>query len=275
MKKIIKNLIIFSLSLFAIQAIFSQDTLKKDNVELIIPEDKIIQGSWGEEADEIKSFNEIKILDELSEENTKKWLEQSRDNFNTAIKEFQEAVKEINKKRQKMYDEVDALDIYEWRKNARKEGIERQLFRDIIKARKKSIVNLVKGMRAIDRIENPEAMQTPIYKDLKASLYREYIKHQFRMKNYYQASAMIEKYFELGKKEDSVYGEYEKEAMPHKLLAICYESVEKMAKKYKKKALYKEYKELKNKHIIRYAELAYGKDSNQYTRVIKKLGMKF
>ncbi|MCB1192340.1 MAG: hypothetical protein H7A23_24710 [Leptospiraceae bacterium] len=262
------------LLIFSVQVIFSQENLKKDNVELILPEDKIIQGTWGQEADEIKLFSEIKILDELSEENTKKWLEKSRDNFNTAITEFKDTAQKINKKKEKMFAEVDALDIYQWRKDARKENIERKLNTELIKARKKSIVNLIKGMQSIDKIENPEVLQTPIYTDLKASLYREYIKHQFNLKNYYQASEMIEEYFKVGRKEGDIYGEFEKEAMPHKLLAICYESVEKVAKKYNKKALYMEYNELKNKHIIRYAELAYGKDSNQYNRVIKKLGMK-
>jgi len=126
-------------------------------------------------------------------------------------------------------------------------------------------MELVKGMAALDKIENPAAVTSQVYIDLKASIYREYIKHQLRMKNYNQAMDMIEQYVSLG---DS----YKKESEPHKLLAVCYEFNERQASKYKKESIARKFKRKKNQELLLYSEIAYGKDSTQYKRIQKRIG---
>ena len=124
-------------------------------------------------------------------------------------------------------------------------------------------MELVKGMVTLDKIENPSAVTSQVYIDLKASIYREYIKHQLRMKNYNQAMDMIEQYISLG-------DTYKKESEPHKLLAVCYEFNERQASKYKKDSIAKKFKRKKNQELLLYSELAYGKDSAQYKKIQKR-----
>ena len=61
------------------------DTNKEDKVELIISDPKKAEGSWGKEADEVEAFQDVKIFDDLSEENTKVRLEEARDYFNSSL----------------------------------------------------------------------------------------------------------------------------------------------------------------------------------------------
>ncbi|MCB1176316.1 MAG: hypothetical protein KDK36_01945 [Leptospiraceae bacterium] len=248
---------LFNLFLFA-------DAKKEDKVELIIPDSKKAEGSWGKEADEVEAIQDIKIIDDLSEESTIARMEEARTHFNTSLEIYKAAEKTIKDKKEVAGKESRPSDKYEWQKRARQMQLEREYNRISLEGRKNAVLELIKGMNAIDKIENPSTTASQIYIDLKASLYREYIKHQFRMKNYNQAMDLVLMYVKLGE-------QYEKESEPHKLLAICYEFNERQAAKYKRESLREEFRAKKNKHLLKYAELAYGKDSNQYKRIEKKV----
>lgn len=240
------------------------DPKTDEKVELIIPDSKKPEGSWGKEADEVEAFQDIKIIDDLSEESTVAKMEEARTHFNTSLAIFKAAEKQIKDKRELASKESRPGDKYEWQKRARQLELEREYRRISLEGRKNSVMELIKGMNSIDKIENPTMIESPVYRDLKASLYREYIKHQFRMKNYNQAMDIILMYLKLGES-------YEKEAEPHKLLAICYEFNERQAARYKREGLREEFKSSKNKHLLRYAELAYGLESKQYETIKKKV----
>ncbi|MBK8394358.1 MAG: hypothetical protein IPL26_03815 [Leptospiraceae bacterium] len=238
---------------------------KEDKVELIISDPKKAEGSWGKEADEVEAFQDVKIFDDLSEENTKVRLEEARDFFNSSLAIYKATEKSIKEKKELLAKEkeTNTQDKFEWQKKARENTMEKEFRRMSLEGRKKSVIELVKAMNALDKIENPDAITSPVFIDLKASIYREYIKHQFRLKNYNQSSEVLEMYISLG-------DQYEKEAEPHKLLAMCYESQEKQASKYKKESVSNEYRNLKNCHLLRFADLAYGLESNQFKRIEKK-----
>jgi len=254
------GIVFFSLS-FSLVAV---EPKPDEKVELIIPDTKKPEGSWGKEADEVEAIQDIKIIDDLSEESTVARLEEARTHFNTSLAIFKSAEKQIKEKRELASKESRPADKYEWQKKARQLELEKEYKRISLEGRKNSVMELIKGMNALDKIENPSMLESQVYKDLKASLYREYIKHQFRMKNYNQAMDMILMYLKIGEN-------YEKEAEPHKLLAICYEFNERQAARYKREALREEFKSLKNKHLLRYAELAYGPESKQYEAIKKKV----
>ena len=239
------------------------DTNKEDKVELIISDPKKAEGSWGKEADEVEAFQDVKIFDDLSEENTKVRLEEARDYFNSSLAIYKATEKSIKEKKELLAKEkeTNTQDKFEWQKKARENTMDKEFKRMSLEGRKKSVIELVKAMNALDKIENPDAITSPVFIDLKASIYREYIKHQFRLKNYNQSSEVLEMYIALG-------DQYEKE--PHKLLAMCYESQEKQASKYKKESVSTEYRTLKNCHLLRFADLAYGMESNQFKRIEKK-----
>ncbi|MDX1959588.1 MAG: hypothetical protein SFU98_13515 [Leptospiraceae bacterium] len=256
----------FIIAFFLFTFVFLAAEKAEDKVELIISDPtKKIEGSWGKEADEVEAFQDIKIIDELSEESTVARMEEARNHFNASLATYKAAEKQIKDKKDLASKQTKPQDKYDWQKRAREVEQEKEYKKISFEGRKNAVVELVKGMNAIDRIENPNTIASQIYIDLKASLYREYIKHQFRMKNYNQAMEIIEMYIALGDK-------FAGEAEPNKLLAICYESNERQASKYKKDASARDFRRKKNQHMLKYAELAYGKESNQYKRILKKIG---
>ena len=184
---------------------------------------------------------------------------------NSSLAIYKATEKSIKEKKELLAKEkeTNTQDKFEWQKKARENTMDKEFKRMSLEGRKKSVIELVKAMNALDKIENPDAITSPVFIDLKASIYREYIKHQFRLKNYNQSSEVLEMYIALG-------DQYEKEAEPHKLLAMCYESQEKQASKYKKESVSTEYRTLKNCHLLRFADLAYGMESNQFKRIEKK-----
>ncbi len=250
---------------FLLTIILFSETKQDDKIELILQDPKKAEGSWGKESDEVEAFQDIKIIDELSEENTKMRLEEARNFFNSSLTEFKQTEKLIKEKKEEDQKEKEAKtkDKFEWQKKARESNQEKEYRRLSLDGRKKSVVELVKAMHALDKIENPATITSPVFIDLKASIYREYTKHQIRLKNYNQAAEVLAMYIGLGE-------QYSKEAEPHKLLAICYESEERLAIKYRKEAMLNDNKFNKNCHMLRFADLSYGKDSNQFKRVEKK-----
>ena len=73
---------------------------KEDKVELIISDPKKAEGSWGKEADEVEAFQDVKIFDDLSEENTKVRLEEARDFFNSSLAIYKATEKSIKEKKE-------------------------------------------------------------------------------------------------------------------------------------------------------------------------------
>ncbi len=241
--------------------IFANQNKKKS--ELLFPDDKPAGGYWGKEAETLETSKDLKIIEEISEEASTKKIEDARKFFNQSIAIFKASETQIQNKKMEFEKEVNLEDKFAWQKKAREINRERELRRISIEARQNAIVPLVKGMNTLEKIENPVVKSSPIFVDLKASLYREYIKHQFALKNYSLAIDMIERYLDLAEK-------YEGEAEPHKILAACLEKQEIQAAKYKKDSLTFALRSKKNHHLMRYAELAYGKNSSQYIKLAEK-----
>ncbi|MEM7180570.1 MAG: hypothetical protein AAF518_06645 [Spirochaetota bacterium] len=243
----------------------SEDEL--NSVKVIISGSKEAEGGpWGKEDDQKKSFKDVKIFDDINEEHAKNQMKQAAKQFNESFKIFSKAKEDKEKKEQEFSKRVYYFRKTEgnWREKEAKRKEKAILDSIIIKGRRQAITKLIKAMIAIDRIKNRNVISNNVYIDLKASVYREYIKHQFNLKNYNQSADILEKYIGLSET-------YEQEAQPHKMLAICYEYNQKYAAKYKENNIYQHYKNLKYEHLLRYTELMYGKDSSQYNRVLKKV----
>lgn len=249
-------------------ALYSQNPEDELNsVKLIISGSKDAEGgTWGKETDEAKLYKNVKIFDEISEDHSKELLKASAKYFNDSFSGFQKYQQKAKEKQ----EEFDKNPKYfksgegDWREKEEKVNQEKQINTIVSKGRKEAVDNLIKAMNTLDKIQNPSVRKNNVYIDLKASIYREYIKHQFNLKNYNQASDIIEKYMKLSEV-------HEREAQPHKMLAICYEYNQKYAAKYKEKGVYEHFKNLKYEHLLRYTELAYGRESSQYDRVLKKI----
>ena len=259
MKLIIINIILIFFITTDIQA-----TKNHGNVELLIPESKKPEGLWGKEAGEFDAFKDIKVLEELSEESSQLKLEEARKFFNQSVSGFKLTEALISRKKKVFETEVNLEDRYKWQKKAREANREKELQKITIDGRQDAIVFLIRAMSYVDKIENPVLKESDIYLDLKSSIYREYIKHQFAMKNFSLSIDMLERYLALGKK-------FESESEPHKLLAVCLEKQEVQAARYKKDSLVYAIRSKKNEHLLRYAELVYGKESKQFEKVSEKI----
>ncbi len=256
------KLIVLLLSILFLSVSASANQNKKKS-ELLFPEEKSASGYWGKDAETIETSKDLKILEEISEEASTKKIEEARKYFNQSVSLFKNSEVQIQNKKKEFEKEVNLEDKFSWQKKAREVQRERELRKISIDARTSAITPLIKGMNSLEKIENPIVKTSPLYIDLKASLYREYIKHQYFLKNFSLTVDMIERYFDLSEKYDS-------EAEPHKILAVCLEKQEHQASKYKKDSLSVALRAKKNMHLLRFAELAYGKESNQYKKMEEK-----
>jgi hypothetical protein len=254
-------------------SLFSKDESKEKpplnkpeaKLEQILPTTPEKGSNWGTDPD---AFKEIEILDLVDENNSQRRWKEASSAYSAALQSFDEAMKAIQKKREEASLEVYYEDKYDWQKKARADNREREYAKQTAEARNFAVNQLIKGMNLLDKIENPKVKESESYIDLKAGIYREYIKHQDANKNYMQSVDFLERYIAMDDR-------FEKEAEPHRLLALAYEKLESFANKTKKKNYEEEWKELKKKHLIRFAELHYGRDSKEYYAIMERVARDF
>jgi len=253
-KKLLVSLFLLG-SNFAISA-------ESTKVEQILPTTPEKGSLWG---DGPERFKEIEILDLIDESTSQKRWKEANKEYSIAIESFDQTMKKIEKKREDAKKVVYYEDRYEWQKKSRSDALEKNFQRQILDARNQANLRLIKGMSLLDKIENPKVKASDPYLDLKAGLFREYIKHQDAYKNYMQSADFLERYVSLSAK-------HEKEAEPHRLLALAYEKLEGAAWKGKNSSMAEEWKEAKKRHLLRFAELHYGRESKEYSAIEEKVG---
>ncbi|PJZ45310.1 FcpA-related putative periplasmic flagellar protein [Leptospira brenneri] len=234
-------------------------------VESILPTAPESGSPWGDDASKLESISILNLIDEKNSQ--KRWQDANKE-YSTAIDQFELGRKTIEKNREESKKEVFYEDRYEWQKQIRRENKEKEFQKQIFDLRSQTVAKLIKGMNLLDKIENPKVKESAPYLDLKSGIYREYIKHQEAFKNYLQVIDFTERYMELSSKNEA-------EAEPHRLLALSYEKMEQTALKSKNQELYYEFKELKKKHLLRFAEIHYGRESKEYAGIEEKVGKDF
>ncbi|MCX7997708.1 MAG: hypothetical protein N3A69_01990, partial [Leptospiraceae bacterium] len=133
--------IILILFIFLINInLFAVEPKSDEKVELIIPDTKKPEGSWGKEADEVEAFQDIKIIDELSEESTIAKLEEARNHFNTSLAIFKAAEKQIKEKKELAAKESRPAEKYEWQRKARELELEKEHKRISLEGRKNAVM---------------------------------------------------------------------------------------------------------------------------------------
>ncbi|TGL25739.1 hypothetical protein EHQ42_01150 [Leptospira levettii] len=234
-------------------------------VESILPTRPESGSPWG---DSTQAIGTIPVLDFVDEKNSQKRWSDANKEYSLALDGFETGKKGIDKRREDFKKEVFYEDRYEWQKVTRKENKEKEFQKQLYELRTQTTLRLVKAMNLLDKIENPKVKESASYIDLKSGIYREYIKHQESFKNYLQVIDFTTRYIEISSKN-------EMEAEPHRLLAFSYEKMEQTAFRSKNQELYYEFKELKKKHLLRFAELHYGRESKEYAAIEEKVGKDF
>jgi len=110
----------------------------EDKVELLISDPKKKpEGSWGKEADEVEAFQDIKIIDDLSEENTIARIEEAKNHFNASLAIYKASEKLIKDKKEAASRESKPQDKYDWQKKSREMDQDKEYKRISLEGRKK------------------------------------------------------------------------------------------------------------------------------------------
>ncbi|TGM51517.1 FcpA-related putative periplasmic flagellar protein [Leptospira vanthielii] len=243
----------------------NQVSAKENRVESILPTTPESGSPWGDSSERLDTIDILNLVDEKNSQ--KRWQDANKE-YATAIDYFESGRKNIEKRREDSKKDIYYEDRYEWQKQIRKENKEKEFQKQIFDLRSQTVARLVKGMNLLDKIENPKVKESSPYLDLKSGIYRDYIKHQEAFKNYLQVIDFTHRYMDLSSKNEA-------EAEPHRLLALSYEKMEQTAIRSKNQELYYEFKELKKKHLLRFAEIHYGRDSKEYASIEEKVGKDF
>ncbi|BDA78772.1 hypothetical protein LPTSP3_g17020 [Leptospira kobayashii] len=270
MEKILSR---FYISILVLISIFPQGRTNADSqssvsrntsdskIEQILPTSPDKDSPWGTGPER---FQEMEILDLVDEASSQRRWKEANKEYSIAIEGFEIATKSVAKKREEAKSLVYYEDRYDWQRKARNETREKEFQKTLSDARNQAVLRLIKAMAFLDKIENPKVKSSEPYLDLKSGLYREYIKHQDAFKNYMQSADFLERYISLSEKN-------EKEAEPHRLLALSYEKLEFNATKGKNPSIAEEWRESKKKHLLRFAELHYGRESKEFTAIEEKI----
>ncbi|TGL57625.1 hypothetical protein EHQ64_19710 [Leptospira sarikeiensis] len=240
--------------------LFSQEDPhdRPKRLELLIPE-SVKEGPWSDDPTE---FKDIDILGDFSEDSSKKSLEKTEEYLSTAMDGFRKVSDSIKSKREKEEGKILDSERFPWQRKTRLENAERTFNRELTKARLESVKNLSLAMKNMDKIANPKIKRSDSFLELQAGVYREFIKHQYALKNFNQSAEFLEKYISLDPK-------FNDEAEPHRILSHCYERMYLSAQKSGHPEGMEYYKDQRKKHGILYAEKAYGRNSYEFKKVLE------
>lgn len=189
--------------------------------------------------------------------------------YRLALSMYQSGVNTIIKMRdevelyRKQAEEAKHLnEKWYWQVVDRKAQDERRINRMKRKAKLEAVTYFTRAINHLDEIRNPNLREQSAFKRLLSAVYRNWVMYQYDLGNLPQSIHILELYLEID--------ENEKEYPAHKYLSQCYAFQENMIDKYgmgtedqKFRFRYK-----KNVHLLRAAELKYGKTSAQYKHIV-------
>lgn len=215
-------------------------------------------GKWLED-DISPLFPELKILDDVSSKSSLKRMASAERQYTEALHTLKAGeVAAHSEKEKRLARKVSNGE--EWRNNELNERIARHMANARARHRSEAIGRLVKAIQLLDSIQNPSVLASEPYLDLKAKVYRQYVKQQFKSRNLQYCVEILESYLRMRP-------EHQKEAEAHRLLAACYRHQEVLADRMQDRPGSRDFKQRKNNHLMKYAFLAYGKDSPEYAAI--------
>ena len=179
-------------------------------------------GQWVEQ-DISDLFPELSILDDVSSEKSLERLKTARQQYDEARRTLRAGDLAARTREQELLDETAGRRKQgTWVDEEHKERIRKHKENLLARYRMEAVGQLVRAMQVVDSIKNPSIMESDQYLDLKSSIYREYVKQQFRSRNLHHCIEILEAYLRLRP-------EHAKEPEAHRLLAACYRNQEVIA----------------------------------------------
>lgn len=215
---------------------------------------------WGTE-DIDSAFPELQILNDISSSSSKKQMELATDLYDQGLKELK--LGELKVKELKLGWKTEHL-RYDWQ---RRENLGQQK-RHIKRIRGRFNIRagtfLHRALEVTEQIRNPSIVASEPYVELLSKIFRQYIKVQFRARKLELCINLIEKYLRLRPA-------HETEPEPHRILAYCYRHQETQARKAQNVENELYYKKNKTRHLLQYATLVYGRQSEEYAQIARQL----
>ncbi|RHX79552.1 FcpA-related putative periplasmic flagellar protein [Leptospira yasudae] len=239
----------------------SEQASNEKKIEILIPDGTSGDSNWGKD---VLPFEDIDLLGDASEENSKNLFEKAKEGFLSSVDRFRKSSDLADAKRKEFDQQTFEADRYDWQKQNRRENFERALARDLNKSRSDAIHLLVASMNSLERIQNEKVRDSDQFRELQAGIYREYIKHQLALKNFMQAMDLLERYIQIGNK-------YYEDSEAQGFLANCYERAYRLSKKNRDDQAREKYDILRKKHGLLYAEYKFGKNSPDYKEFSREL----
>ncbi|MDH5656607.1 MAG: hypothetical protein OEZ34_11900 [Spirochaetia bacterium] len=225
-----------------------------------VTEKNFYPGEW-EDEDITNLFPEFDSIENLGSDSSLENLKESKKHYNNSIQIIKKANDEINQNRVK-WSKIEYP--YAWKKSEEEKSQNQKSAAILRKARMNAVSDLVLAIKKLDKVKNPGVIKSEDYLNTKSSIYIQFIKIQYRLNNLSVIIPLLEEYLEL-KSENRTKAE------PFKLLSAAYKQQESFAKNNHNIEHAIMYRELKNKNLRRFAELKYGKESDEYAKIMKKI----
>ncbi len=240
--------------LFATVSVIAQNTTnttKKKN-------DPSTEVGW-----KIKDFKPyilaIQQLEKLNKEYSENMLKLAKDEFFTGLDILEDMENDVNKLIQSNKSKKYLNERFYWQEIDRKNQEQRMLARKKYSAKMKAVTYFHKSIVNLDKVQNPNVRQEPIYINFQSRLFQVYVSTQYDLKNFKPCIPILERYIKLREKNA-------KDIWAYKYMASCYGYMEKILKKYKHATEDQilKYKNKKNESMLMAVELKYGRTSPHY-----------
>lgn len=209
----------------------------------------------------VKSFEElVKLGDDYAENKFRLSLA----NYNTGQSLIFKMRQEVQRFKEGQAEKIKLNEKWYWQTIDRKAWENRYITRKKLEAKLKAVTYYTRAMNHLDTIQNKKFRESERFKDLQANVYRQWIIQQYDLRNIPQTINVLERYITLAPKYDS-------EVPAHKYLASAYGVKEKILVKYGAgtEQELNFYKKKKNQHLLKAAELKYGKDKPEYEKILE------
>ncbi|MDH4261411.1 MAG: hypothetical protein OEV78_00020 [Spirochaetia bacterium] len=216
---------------------------------------------------DFKSY--VKALDELvklSDDYAQNKYRLALANYQTGKSLLQKMRENVQRFRQESEETLRLNEKWYWQTMDRKNREEKKINDDKRAAKLKAVTYFTKAVHHLDEIENVKVKESSEYKALLSNIYRDWAMAQYDLGNIPQIIDVLNRYIALDRK-------YEEIPEPHKYLASAYGYQEAIMLKYgsgsEQELTY--FKKMKNKHLLRAAELTYGKDTPEYNKIMETI----
>lgn len=201
----------------------------------------------------------LRELEKLSKEYSDNLLKMAIDEYSTGIDILEDMENEINRLIESNQRNKNLHEQWYWQEIDRRERERRQISLMNFDAKTDAVTFFTRAINRIDQIQFEEVRKDPKFVNFKIRLYQAYVSTQYDLYNLKPCIPVLERYIAINEQTKN-------DVWAHKYLASCYGFMENLLIKSRHGTEQDrlQFKQKKNIHLLRAAELEYGIDSPQY-----------